>query len=137
MARDLCSATAAESLPNATRSRRARFAGCRHEEEHPQRDLLGALSAGAWMSGCAVDPLDSAQPDRVGQAKIQLALQSFQLEDPSFHPYSSKYDRYLFKQPGGGLTPAEARGLKVFNDPHSGNCFRCHFAEILTLRATA
>jgi cytochrome c peroxidase len=61
--------------------------------------------------------------------KVGLALQSFQLEDPSFHPYNSKYDLYLYKKPGGELTPAEARGLQVFKDPKSGNCSGCHLSE--------
>jgi len=65
----------------------------------------------------------------VAFAKLLLALQSFQIEDPSFHPYNSKYDLHLYKQPGGELTPAEQRGLKVFNNPNTGNCFGCHFAD--------
>ena len=31
----------------------------------------------------------------VAFSKVQLALQSFQIEDPSFHPYNSRYDLYL------------------------------------------
>jgi len=62
-------------------------------------------------------------------AKVLLALQSFQLEDTSFHPYNSKYDLYLYKRPGGELTAAEARGLKVFKDDRSGNCLGCHLSE--------
>jgi len=60
---------------------------------------------------------------------VGLALQSFQLEDASFHPYTSKYDRSLYKKPGGELTPAEDRGRKVFVDPRTGNCFGCHFSD--------
>jgi len=41
----------------------------------------------------------------------QAALQAFQLEDPSFHPYNSKYDLYAGNKIGGTLTPAEHRGL--------------------------
>ncbi|HEX3757440.1 MAG TPA: cytochrome c peroxidase [Kofleriaceae bacterium] len=62
-------------------------------------------------------------------AKIQLALQSFQLEDPSFHPYSSKYDRHLFHQAGGEFTPAEERGFQVFVDQKTANCSGCHYAH--------
>lgn len=50
------------------------------------------------------------------------ALQAFQLEDPSFHRYSSKFDLYAGNKIGGTLTPAEARGMKVFTDPDTGNC---------------
>jgi cytochrome c peroxidase len=55
------------------------------------------------------------------------ALQAFQLEDPSFHPYSSKYDLYAANKIGGNLTVAEARGLKLFSDPNGGNCASCHY----------
>src|SRR5262245_31505053 len=55
------------------------------------------------------------------------ALQAFQLEDDSFHPYSSKYDRYASNKIGGELTPQERRGLGVYNDPKKGNCFACHY----------
>lgn len=54
------------------------------------------------------------------------AFQAFQLEDDSFHPFSSKFDLYLDGKPGGTLTAAEARGLDVFGDPKKGNCASCH-----------
>jgi cytochrome c peroxidase len=60
---------------------------------------------------------------------VTLALQAFQLEDPSFHPYSSKFDLYTYGKPGGAFTPAEQRGLEVFNDPKTGNCAGCHFSS--------
>jgi cytochrome c peroxidase len=55
------------------------------------------------------------------------ALQAFQLEDDSFHPYASKYDRYASNKIGGELTAQERRGLSVYNDPKKGNCFACHY----------
>lgn len=55
------------------------------------------------------------------------ALQAFQLEDDSFHPYTSRYDRYASNKAGGELTPQERRGLAVYNDPKKGNCFACHY----------
>ena len=55
------------------------------------------------------------------------ALQAYQLEDPSFHPYSSKFDLYAGNKIGGSLTAAEQRGLKVFADPQTGNCASCHY----------
>ena len=55
------------------------------------------------------------------------ALQAFQLEDPSFHPYSSRYDLYAANKVGGTMSPAEARGFAVYNDPDRGNCFACHY----------
>jgi len=57
----------------------------------------------------------------------QAALQAFQLEDPSFHPYNSKFDLYAGNKIGGALTPAEIRGMNVFTDPATGNCASCHY----------
>jgi cytochrome c peroxidase len=56
------------------------------------------------------------------------ALQAFQMEDYSFHPYSSKYDLYAANKIGGDLTAAEKRGFAVFMDPKKGNCFACHYS---------
>jgi cytochrome c peroxidase len=55
------------------------------------------------------------------------ALQAYQLEDSSFHPYSSKFDLYAGNKIGGTLTPAEARGMAVFSNPKIGNCSSCHY----------
>jgi len=60
-------------------------------------------------------------------ASARAALQAFQMEDASFHPFSSKYDLYAGNKIGGNLTPAETRGLKVMVDPTTGNCASCHF----------
>lgn len=55
------------------------------------------------------------------------ALQAFQLEDDTFHPYNSRYDLYASNKIGGKLTAQELRGFHVYNDPTKGNCFACHF----------
>ncbi|MGJ7528723.1 cytochrome-c peroxidase [Variovorax sp. GB1P17] len=60
-------------------------------------------------------------------ASALQALQAYQLEDKSFHPYSSKFDLYAANKIGGTLTPAETRGLKVFTNPATGNCASCHY----------
>lgn len=54
------------------------------------------------------------------------AIERFELEDASFHPYSSKYDRYLDGK--ATLTPQEQRGLTLFNDGTRGNCASCHLS---------
>lgn len=59
--------------------------------------------------------------------KAREALQAFQMEDPSFHPYNSKYDLYAGNKIGGDLTPEEQRGFVVYSDPEKGNCFACHY----------
>jgi cytochrome c peroxidase len=62
---------------------------------------------------------------------IGVALQQYQLEDPSFHSYSSKYDYVFLVELSNGkpvaLTPAELRGYDVYLQPDKGNCFACHY----------
>jgi cytochrome c peroxidase len=60
--------------------------------------------------------------------KAIVALQAFQLEDYSFHPYSSKFDLFSGNKIGGALTDTERRGFAVFNDAKKGNCFACHYS---------
>ncbi len=76
--------------------------------------LVRALGAPA-VSGAA--------PERLLDEAL-FALARFQFEDPSFHPYNSRYDRWLEGQ--ATLAPAELRGLRVFDDPAKGNCAACH-----------
>jgi len=63
---------------------------------------------------------------------IGFALEAYQLEDPTFHLYNSKFDLYAENKVGGDLTPAEARGLTVFLSPEKGNCDACHYSGPLT-----
>lgn len=60
--------------------------------------------------------------------KAAEALQAFQMEDYSFHPFSSKYDLYAGNKIGGTLSAAEKRGATVFADPGRGNCAACHYS---------
>jgi len=55
---------------------------------------------------------------------ILLALEAYQQSPGEFYPYSSKYDAWLRHETS--LSPAEMRGLGLFNDPTKGNCARCH-----------
>ena len=59
-------------------------------------------------------------------ADLGAAIQAYETEDQSFHPYSSKYDLALHNKIGGDLTAAEKRGSQVFDG--DGNCSACHFA---------
>jgi cytochrome c peroxidase len=59
---------------------------------------------------------------------IVLSLETYQQTPADFYPYTSKYDAYLRGQ--ASLSPAERRGLAVFNDPAKGNCARCHPSAI-------
>jgi cytochrome c peroxidase len=53
-----------------------------------------------------------------------FAVARYQIEDPSFHPYSSKYDAWL--EGKARFSPAEARGYVLFRDPNGANCAACH-----------
>lgn len=57
-------------------------------------------------------------------AQALFAVERFELEDPSFRPYTSKYDDYLDGK--AQLSEAEQRGLALFDDPQRGNCASCH-----------
>jgi cytochrome c peroxidase len=61
---------------------------------------------------------------RQAVAAAALALERFELEDPSFHPYSSRYDAFLAGR--GTLSQQELRGLASYADPRQGNCAECH-----------
>jgi cytochrome c peroxidase len=60
-------------------------------------------------------------------ARAGEALQAFEVEDNSFHPYNSKYDLLAGNKIGGALTPAERRGFMVYTSPSKGNCIACHY----------
>ena len=57
-------------------------------------------------------------------ARLQFALQQYQLEDPDFAPFSSKFD--LWQAGKFQLSTAELKGWSLFNDPNKGNCAACH-----------
>jgi len=72
---------------------------------------------GAALARVAPDPL----------AAILHSLEAFEEDPATFYPYSSKYDAYLDGK--ATLTPAEARGLALFDDPAKGNCAHCHLSQ--------
>ncbi len=64
---------------------------------------------------------------RLTVAEAMFAIARYQVEDASFHPYDSKYDRWL--EGRARLTQAELRGLRLFNDPAKANCAGCHLSK--------
>lgn len=60
-------------------------------------------------------------------SEAMFAVARYQVEDPSFHPYSSKYDYWL--EGRARLTQAELHGLQLFNDPKKANCAGCHLSK--------
>ncbi|HEY1058242.1 MAG TPA: cytochrome c peroxidase [Limnobacter sp.] len=57
-------------------------------------------------------------------ARALFAIQRYEIEDPDFAPFDSKYDFFLAGKTN--LSPAELRGLALFNNPNKGNCAACH-----------
>jgi cytochrome c peroxidase len=60
-------------------------------------------------------------------SEAMFAIGRYQVEDPSFHAFTSKYDAWL--QGNARLSPAELRGLHLFNDPDKANCAGCHLSQ--------
>jgi len=57
-------------------------------------------------------------------AKATLALEAFETEDPSFQPYTSKFDAAMAGN--ADFSPQELRGFTLFNNSAKGNCAKCH-----------
>ena len=57
-------------------------------------------------------------------SEAMFAVARYQIEDPSFHPYTSKFDFWL--EGRARLSPPEMRGYRLFNDPARANCGGCH-----------
>jgi cytochrome c peroxidase len=55
---------------------------------------------------------------------VTFALAQYQKLDPDFRPFNAKYD--LFLSGKLRLSPAELRGLALFNRADKGNCAACH-----------
>lgn len=60
-------------------------------------------------------------------AEALFAVARYQIEDTSFHPYSSKYDFWL--EGKARFNAAELRGYLAFADPGKGNCAACHLGQ--------
>ena len=65
-------------------------------------------------------------PGQVFDAAAE-ALEVYEQDYRVFYPYSAKYDAFLAGK--AKLSPAEARGLALFEDPAKGNCASCHISQ--------
>jgi len=61
--------------------------------------------------------------------KLAQAIGEFE-KTGAFAKFSSKFDEVMAGK--ATFTPAEARGLAIFNDPALGNCAACHPAPLFT-----
>lgn len=60
-------------------------------------------------------------------SEAMFAVARYQVEESSFHPYTSKYDYWL--EGRARLTHAELHGLQLFNDSKKANCAGCHLSK--------
>jgi cytochrome c peroxidase len=61
-------------------------------------------------------------------SEAMFAIARYQVEEQSFHPYSSKYDYWV--EGKARLSQAELHGLRLFNDPDKANCAGCHLSKV-------
>ncbi len=64
---------------------------------------------------------------RLAVSEALFAVARYQIEDPGFHPYTSKFDFWL--EGKARLTQAELRGYRLFNNPDKANCGGCHLDQ--------
>jgi cytochrome c peroxidase len=107
-------------------------------EEQAQKPFLNPIEMGNSNAAAVVAKLRGAPyadlfrrtfgdaalaDDATAFASLAQAIAAFERR-PEFAPFSSKYDAFLAGKTE--LSPAEARGLALFNDEKKGNCFACH-----------
>ncbi len=89
-----------------------------------ERELVFRLRSAPYAAElrAAFALADTATDAQWAQAGLS-ALGAFQ-RSPEVAPFSSKYDAMLRGE--AKLSPAEARGLRLFADTKKGNCIACH-----------
>jgi len=60
-------------------------------------------------------------------SEAMFAVARYQIEEPNFHPYTSKFDYWL--EGKARLNDSEMRGYRLFNDPDKANCGGCHISQ--------
>jgi cytochrome c peroxidase len=60
-------------------------------------------------------------------SEAMFAVARYQIEEPSFHLYTSKFDYWL--EGKASLSESEMRGYELFNDPDKANCAGCHISK--------
>ena len=83
--------------------------------------LARSPNAARFREVFGADGLDDAAS---AYERLAAAIAQYQVENPDFHRFDSKYDAFLAGKVR--LTPAEERGLALFEDPDKGNCAACH-----------
>ena len=96
-----------------------------------------AAASRMWPPSCAKRPTPRASRSCSARrcfdtpqllvAEAMFAVARYQIEEPSFHPYTSKFDFWL--EGKARLSAAELRGYLLFNDPQKANCAGCHLDQ--------
>jgi cytochrome c peroxidase len=60
-------------------------------------------------------------------SEAMFAVGRYQIEEPSFHLYTSKFDYWL--EGKARLSESEMRGYRLFNDQDKANCAGCHTSQ--------
>ena len=60
-------------------------------------------------------------------SEAMFAVARYEIEEPNFHPYTSKFDYWL--EGKARLSDSEMRGYRLFNDPDKANCGGCHISQ--------
>lgn len=79
--------------------------------------------AALFMQVWGPDALDWKWNTELMYERIARAIAAYE-RSSELNPFTSKYDYYLAGL--AQLTPQEALGLQLFNDPMKGNCAACH-----------
>jgi cytochrome c peroxidase len=90
---------------------------------HSPEEVVSRARAAGYGPALAALANDDADAFKT----VLAALEAYQEDWRTFYPYSSKYDAYLAGRTS--LSPEEARGLALFEDPGKGNCASCHLSE--------
>jgi cytochrome c peroxidase len=86
---------------------------------------LSPATLQAFIAAYGQSPL--SDPDGA-MKNVGAALQAYETEDPSFHPFTSKFDSWQAGKTT--LTTDELAGLALFNNPGKGNCTACHPSQV-------
>lgn len=112
-------------VPSLVEQARQPFLDPREMANATPADVIGRLArspnAARFREVFGARALD--EPD-AAYARLAAAIAQYQVENPDFHRFDSKYDAFLAGKVV--LSPAEERGLALFEDPDKGNCAACH-----------
>jgi cytochrome c peroxidase len=112
-------------VPTLVEQAKQPFLDAREMANATPADVIARLerspSAARFRAVFGADALDEAD---AAFARLAAAIAQFQVENPDFHPFDSKFDAFLAGK--AQLSPAEERGLALFEDAEKGNCAACH-----------